>query len=279
MARLRKRSPDRSVAGADESDRQYVTALARGLEILRCFSARQPELGTTEIAALTGLPQPTVWRLCHTLQKTGYLAAARASDKLRIGVGVLSLGYEAIGTVDIGELAQREMQIVADDFRAAVSLAVPDRLDMVLVKRAQSNSRLVVNLHVGSRLPIGASTTGWAYLAVIPEQQRTQLLHRLEAHYGRREWNTKWQKASAAIKNYHKTGYILSGGAYDPEINAIAIPIQSDGGSQFYALTCGAPAAVIPVKTFQTEIAPQLIRVGEMIRAALSQPGSAGSMR
>lgn len=275
----KKAKQDEPTADAESADRQFVTALARGLEILRCFSARQPELGTTEIAALTGLPQPTVWRLCHTLLKTGYLASARASDKMRIGVGVLSLGYEAIGTVDIGDLAQREMQIVADEFHSAVSLAIPDRLDMVIVKRAQSNSRLVVNLHVGSRLPIGASTTGWAYLAVIPAHQRARLVHRLEAHYGRREWNAKWQKASAAIKSYHKTGYILSGGSYDPEINAIAIPIQPDDGSQFFALTCGAPAAVIPVKTFQVEIAPRLIRVGEIIRSALSHSVSPGSMR
>jgi DNA-binding IclR family transcriptional regulator len=279
MSRTQNRSVDAAAVGDGKNDRQFVTALARGLEILRCFSARRPELGTTEIAALTGLPQPTVWRLCHTLLKAGYLASARSSDKMRIGVGVLSLGYEAISTVDIGDLAQREMQIVADDFHSAVSLAIPDRLDMVIVKRAQSNSRLVVNLHVGSRLPIGASTTGWAYLAVIPASQRAQLVHRLEAHYGRREWSAKWQKASAAIKSYHKTGYILSGGSYDPEINAIAIPIQPDDGSQFFALTCGAPAAVIPVKTFQLEIAPRLIRVGEIIRAALSHPGSAGSMR
>jgi len=277
MAKKAKR--DEPSADAQGADRQFVTALARGLEILRCFSARQPELGTTEIAALTGLPQPTVWRLCHTLLKAGYLAPARSGDKMRIGVGVLSLGYEAIGAVDIGDLAQREMQTVADDFRSAVSLAIPDRLDMVIVKRAQSNSRLVVNLHVGSRLPIGASTTGWAYLAVIPAQQRAQLAHRLQAHYGRREWSAKWQKASAAIKNYHKTGYILSGGSYDPEINAIAIPIQPDDGSQFFALTCGAPAAVVPVKTFQIEIAPRLIRVGEIIRSALSHSGSAVSMR
>jgi DNA-binding IclR family transcriptional regulator len=279
MAKAKDRSVDPGAADEDKSDRQYVTALARGLEILRCFSAKRPELGTTDIAALTGLPQPTVWRLCHTLLKAGYLAPARSSDKLRIGVGVLSLGYEAIGAIDIGELAQREMQTVADDFQSAVSLAVPDRLDMVIVKRAQSNSRLVVNLYVGSRLPIGASTTGWAYLAVIPQNQRAQLLHRLEAQYGRREWSAKWQKASAAIKTYHKTGYILSGGSYDPEINAIAIPIQPDGGSQFFALTCGAPAAVIPVKTFQVEIAPRLIRVGEIIGSAFSHSGSAGSMR
>jgi len=265
--------------GDESTDRQYVTALARGLEILRCFSARKPELGTTEIAQLTGLPQPTVWRLCHTLIKCGYLAPAPSKDKLRIGAGVLSLGYEAIGAIDIGDLAQREMQTVADDFSAAVSLSIPDRLDMVIVKRAQSNSRLVVNLHVGSRLPIAASTMGWAYMAVIPAQQRAQLLQRLEAHYGRRDWSAIWQKATAAIKNYQKTGYTLSGGTYDPEINAIAIPIQPDNGGQFFAMACGAPAAAIPVKTFQAEIAPRLIRVGEIIRAALSHHGSAGKVR
>lgn len=271
--------PNAPGADIESTDRQYVTALARGLEILRCFSARKPELGTTEIAQLTGLPQPTVWRLCHTLIKCGYLAPAPSKDKLRIGAGVLSLGYEAIGAIDIGDLAQREMQTVADDFSAAVSLSIPDRLDMVIVKRAQSNSRLVVNLHVGSRLPIAASTMGWAYLAVIPAPQRAQLLQRLEAHYGRRDWSAIWQKATAAIKNYQKTGYTLSGGTYDPEINAIAIPIQPDNGGQFFAMACGAPAAAIPVKTFQAEIAPRLIRVGEIIRAALSHHGSAGKVR
>lgn len=266
-------------AAGGSTDRQYVTALARGLEILRCFSARKPELGTTEIAQLTGLPQPTVWRLCHTLMKCGYLAPAPAKDKLRIGAGVLSLGYEAIGAIDIGDLAQREMQTVADDFGAAVSLSVPDRLDMVIVKRAQSNSRLVVNLNVGSRLPIAASTMGWAYLAVIPAQQRAQLLQRLQAHYGQRDWSALWRKASAAIRNYQTTGYTLSGGTYDPEINAIAIPIQPDNGAQFFAMACGAPAAAIPVKTFQTEIAPRLLRVGGIIRSALSHHGATGTVR
>ena len=277
MARDAK--PSTPGAGAESTDRQYVTALARGLEILRCFSARKPELGTTEIAQLTGLPQPTVWRLCHTLIKCGYLAPAPGKDKLRIGAGVLSLGYEAIGAIDVGDLAQREMQTIADDFGAALSLSMPDRLDMVIVKRAQSNSRLVVNLQVGSRLPIAASTMGWAYLAVMPAPQRAQLLQKLEAHYGRRDWGGVRQKVEAAIRNYHKTGYTLSSGAYDPEINAIAVPIQPDSGAQFFAMACGAPAAAVPVKTFQAEIAPRLIRVGEIIRSALSHHGSAGKVR
>ncbi len=263
----------------EKADRQFVTALARGLEILRCFSSGRRELGTTEISQLTGLPQPTVWRLCHTLVKSGYLSPSPTGERLRIGVGVLSLGYEAIGTIDIGDMAQREMQGVADDFNAAVSLALPDRLDMVIVKRAQSNSRLVVNLQVGSRLPMGASTIGWAYLAVIPPTQRARLLRRLEGQYGRREWTALWHTASAAIERYQQTGYVLSGGSYHPEINAIAVPVQPAVGSQIFALTCGGPAAVIPVKTFENEVAPRLVRVADTIRSALSHSEAPGAMR
>jgi hypothetical protein len=38
---------------------QFVAALAKGLEVLQCFSPSTPELGSSEIARMTGMPQPT----------------------------------------------------------------------------------------------------------------------------------------------------------------------------------------------------------------------------
>lgn len=47
------------------------------------------QLGTTEIAQMTRMPQPTVWRLCYTLQQLGYLVQSPDNpDKLRIGMAV-----------------------------------------------------------------------------------------------------------------------------------------------------------------------------------------------
>jgi hypothetical protein len=68
----------------DGKDRQFVTALARGLQILSCFGSSRAEIGGTQLAAMTGLPQPTVWRLCNTMQQLGFLTAA-GGDKLRPG--------------------------------------------------------------------------------------------------------------------------------------------------------------------------------------------------
>lgn len=57
----------------EDKDRQFVTALARGLELLRCFTPSESVLGNQELARKTGLPKPTITRMTHTLTRLGYL--------------------------------------------------------------------------------------------------------------------------------------------------------------------------------------------------------------
>src|SRR5690606_5452262 len=58
---------------AVREDRQFVTALARGLEVLSCFRASNVALGNQDIARLCRLPKSTVSRLTTTLTRLGYL--------------------------------------------------------------------------------------------------------------------------------------------------------------------------------------------------------------
>ena len=54
MARTARKTPNEKPRAA--KDRQFVTALARGLEILRAFTPRHPVLGNNEIAQRAHLP-------------------------------------------------------------------------------------------------------------------------------------------------------------------------------------------------------------------------------
>lgn len=54
-------------------DRQFVTALARGLEVLRSFEPGDRHLGNQDIAERSGLPKPTVSRQTYTLSRMGFL--------------------------------------------------------------------------------------------------------------------------------------------------------------------------------------------------------------
>ncbi|MFP3615802.1 helix-turn-helix domain-containing protein, partial [Paraburkholderia sp. SIMBA_050] len=58
---------------ARERDPNFVTALARGLELLRCFRTGEAMLGNQDFVRRTGFPKATVSRLAGTLVQLGYL--------------------------------------------------------------------------------------------------------------------------------------------------------------------------------------------------------------
>lgn len=271
MARKAAASPRKP-----KEDRQFVTALSRGLEILRCFTASRTELGTMELSHLTGLPQPTVWRLCYTLTALGYLSPS--GDKLRIGLPVLGLGYAALAAIPFSEAARGEMQRLSADFDAAVSLAIAERDDMLIVQRAHNNSYLIVNLHVGSRLPMANSSLGWAYLAGLPAEQREKRLAALAQASGK-QWETLRPMIDRALAQCARHGYLVNAGYYHPDINAVAVPVVSPDGQQVMALNCGGPASSHPMAQLEKDVAPRLLELARLIRAALPNGQPAAGLR
>ena len=112
-------NPKRSVESfqdeADTDHPQFVTALARGMAILRCFDRDDAHyLGNQEIAARTGLAKPTVSRLTFTLASLGYLNYSAALERYSLGVGVLALANAFVKGNDIMAVARPLMQELAD---------------------------------------------------------------------------------------------------------------------------------------------------------------------
>lgn len=212
-----------------KKDRQFVTGLARGLSVLRCFTPQRTELGTTEIARLTGLPQPTVWRLCHTLQKLGYLVPVPEREKVRMGAPVLALGYAALANLDYVQVARPQMQELADRFSAAVAISERHHLSMVYLERCQGNSVLLLNLQVGSRVPIYNSAAGWAYLSGLPADEREPIFDEMKQVAGR-GWAKEKRLIDQAIGFYAEHGFVINDGMQHPGLIAVAVPVSPPGG-------------------------------------------------
>src|ERR1700740_456804 len=101
--------PTESVdARADRSD--TVSALERGISVLRCFTEDRPLLSHAEVARITGIPRPTVNRLVATLLAMGMLKTAPGSDRFSLGPGVVSLARVFLGGLDVRAIARPVMQ-------------------------------------------------------------------------------------------------------------------------------------------------------------------------
>jgi len=267
---MRERHSLRSKAGSGTKeeavkDRQFVTALARGWEILRCFNSQRPDLSGSEIARLTGLPQPTVWRLCYTMLKLGILVQV-AGDRLRPGLAVLQVGHSAISGMSLIELARPHMQSLANEFGGACTLAVRNGLDMVSVGRGESTNQLVMNLRIGSVLPVANSSVGWACIAGHDPEGREKIIALLDAEGGSL-WKTHRADCMKALKQYDKVGYIVSLGMFYPLYNVVSAPIVAPDGAVPYTINFGLASSSSSSNQFLKRAVPEFM---ELVRTLTS---------
>src|SRR5919202_1383547 len=69
------------------TDRNFSENLARGLDVLRAFTAEDRVLSNRELSDRTGLPKPTISRLTYTLTLLGYLSRVEKLQKFRLAAG------------------------------------------------------------------------------------------------------------------------------------------------------------------------------------------------
>jgi DNA-binding IclR family transcriptional regulator len=261
--------PPRGARPATHGDRKFVTALARGLEVLRAFTPTEGLLGNGEIAQRTGLPKPTVSRLTYTLTKLGYLTHVERLAKYQLAPAALALGYTALANIRIRQLARTHMQGLADHAGAVVALGTRDRLDLIYLELARSKHGSMLRLMQGSRLPIGNTAMGRALIAGMPEDERNWLIG-----YIKRQEGKNWPKVKAslerAIKDYETRGFVLSLGDWERDINAVGVPLRAPDGSGVFAFNCGAPAFHFTRERLESDIGPRLVDMVRDVEVALS---------
>lgn len=255
---------------AGGKDRQFVTALARGLEVLRAFHKGDTALGNQEIAARTGLPKPTVSRLTYTLTKLGYLTYLERFGKYRLSPVVLSLGYTALAGMDIREVARPLMQAMADETNAAVSLGSRDRDSMVYIESCRGTGPLMMRLGIGSRIPLATTAMGRAYLAAIPESERRQAMDSLAASCGE-DWPKVKAGIEAAVADYARRGFAMSVGEWQAEVNSVGVALVVPDSGMVISLNCGGAAFFMPRDKLEGVYGPRLVRLVRDIEAALGE--------
>ena len=251
------------------SDRKFVAALARGLEVLRAFTPTEGLLGNGELVQRTGLPKPTVTRLTYTLTKLGYLTYVERLGKYQLAPAALALGYSALANMRIRQIAHGPMQKLADYADAAVALGTRDRLDLIYVEHSRSKHGMMLRLGLGSRIPIATTAMGRALIAGLPETERDWLLG-----YLRREAGKGWPKLRAgierAIEDVATRGFTLALGEWERDINAVGVPLLAPDGSGAFAFNCGAPSFHFTRDRLERDIGPRLVNLVRNVEVELS---------
>lgn len=258
--------PDEDAAATPKSD--TVSALQRGIAVLRCFDENRRELTLSELARLTGVPRPTVARLAATLAAHGLLQARRGGDCWALGAGVVSIARSFLAALDIRAVARPHMRALAEESGGSVYLAVRDGLEMVLIEACRPRSTMIApRLDVGSRAPLANSALGRAYLSAVEPAQRDSLIESLRLARGS-DWHALAGGLDRALGDARALGFCLSAGEFHREINSVSVPLVGPDG-EVMALNCGSAAFVFDEDRLRREIGPRLLDMARTLAAEI----------
>lgn len=259
-------------SGDDDNsqDRQFVTALARGLEILRCFRPGETFLTNAEMAKRTSLPKPTISRLTHTLTKLGYLNFSVDQGRYQLGAGVLALGYTLLANLDVRKLARPAMQELAEYAQCSVAIGIRESLGMVYVESCRGSAAVTMRRDAGSRIPLGTTAMGKAYLCGQPQKERDYLMDHL-----RLLDESNWPKIKADIeqgyKDYQDLGFCLSSGLWEAKISAVGVPFIDADPVRSMAFNCGGPSFLLPRDVLINDLGPRLVQMVRRVEISMGR--------
>jgi DNA-binding IclR family transcriptional regulator len=275
-ARYLRNEPHRVPLGYEEyaGDRQFATTLARGIELLRCFSAGEDMLSNAELAERTGLPRPTISRLTYTLVILGYLRPSAKYGKYQLGSALLAATYPLMASIGLRQHARPFMEKLADETGGEVSMGIRDRLSIVLVETSRSRKRGRMQLagpmaDVGLSVPIAGTGIGRAYLAGCDEATRSALLNEIRVK-SPEDWQRFEKSIKRSLLEVRQQGFCVIEGDLLTDVHAVAVPYGRISNGELVAFNCAfqgpLPAAADSGNWLRETVGPKLLQMVRLLR-------------
>ena len=220
---------DSDTDGAD-GERYIVPALRRGLSVLRLFSRDRRIVTLPEIVRELGVPRATAFRLAHTLEADGYLQRTPHSNAFQLGLNVLSLGFEYLGSLDLLDIARPALEDLRDRLDLSVHMGVRDNTDVVYLVSLPSQHRLRSNVSVGTRSPAHANSIGRATLFDLSLDELRALYRGVKMERFSEQTPTTVDALYEQLDEERQRGYVSWRSAIIPGIATVSAPVRNREG-------------------------------------------------
>jgi IclR family pca regulon transcriptional regulator len=242
---------DTPIARAD-----FIEGLAKGLAVLESFDTERQRLNATQAAERAGLTRAAARRHLLTLAHLGYLDTD--GSHYWLAPKVLRFSGSYLASARLPRLVQPTLNRLALMARESFSVAVLDGDEVVIVARSaspQAQRLLPYGLHLGTRLPAHATSTGRVLLAALGSREvgrwlKGRVLPRLTPQTVVDEGELRTR-----IDQARRDDFAIAREEHEPGVLALAVPLRNMKGGTLAALN--------------VVVSPQRMDEGELLRTAL----------
>ncbi|HTC49804.1 MAG TPA: IclR family transcriptional regulator [Candidatus Aquilonibacter sp.] len=253
---------------ANTPKRSYnITALQRGLRLLRIFSESPYGLTAKHVAGRSRLPVSTVHRFLANLEGAGFLNCS-GDGVYHLGIACFAIGQAALGQLDIRRVSLPYLQELNRQTRETIHLTVRHGLSAVYVEKLDSPEQLRIHSRIGAAVPLYCTAVGKIMLAYMPEEERQQALPQLGLQRLTPNTVGNLQELEAELYRVRKNGYACDLEENELHIRCVAAPIWDHAGGVNASLSITAPVVRMAVTRLR-QLAPLIQTAGLQISREL----------
>jgi IclR family pca regulon transcriptional regulator len=265
MPRLNRSDAERRLV--EESGRDFLEALARGLRVIEAFNRERRQLTLSDVARAVGLPRASVRRTLATLVRLGY---AESDDRLfRLTPRILSLAGAYLSSNAISGILQPAVERLSEEVNEACSAAVRDGDDVIMIAHATPKRVIDVSAQIGFRLPAFASSLGRVLLAALDDAALDEALARVPPHKLTPMTTVDKRALRKAIVKARADGFSYVDQEAEVGFRSISVPLRRLDGKVVASLNIGAQSERCQARTMQGVFLPKLREAAETLRHQL----------
>lgn len=254
----------------DQTD-YNVRAVERAIQILNSFDDTHPERGVSEISEIVGLHKATTHRILTTLLNYGFVERSDNSQKYKLGVQLIDLGFKVTRRMDLRREALPYMSKLAQQLDEAVDLSMFDHMEVLYIEMIQSHHTLTIAATVGRRLPAYCTASGKLFLAHLPLEKVNEYLSQSLTSYTENTIIVP-KILLHQLETIKEKGYAFDDEEYETGVRAIAAPVCNQRGQVISAVSVPGPASRITINRIP-EIVDALKETTNAISRRLGFPG------
>jgi IclR family transcriptional regulator, pca regulon regulatory protein len=244
---------------------EFIEALARGLDVLRCFGSGRPSMSLAEIAGATDLARPTARRILITLTELGYV---RSTDTgFTLTPRVLELGMAYISASNLWQLAEPHLRELAIRTGESCSIAQLDGSDIVYTARVAVPKLVALAVTIGTRFPALPTSLGKVLLAALSPAELDRVLAQPSRSGITPRWTPDRAEIDATLREVRATGSATTDQQLAPAVRSVAVPIRDGDGHVVAAANVNSHAAETPMDVLTRHHLPLLLHAASAISA------------
>lgn len=251
------------------TDRDFVAALASGLDVVMAFDEAHPRMTLSEVAERTGMNRAKARRFLLTLHALGYVRKQQRYFELT--PKVLKLGFAYLASNHYRGVIQQHLEEITQQCGESSSLGVLDGGEVIYLARSAAPHRLMaITLSVGTRLPAAYTSIGRVLLAQLPESELDRYLSQLEMTPYTRQTLTDHASLKVAIQDAHRQGHAVVDQELDSGLRSIAVPVFDTQQTLIGAINISTNAARVETSTLLETYLPLLKEKARLIHQTVS---------